>query len=125
MNNNNAMPEGLSAAGKKAYKAVVKGLPGGVDTDTGGCKTFYSPQEWKDRGEEYGCDSVLVVVYDGGNVRPYFNMDAAYEIDSWVYAATGKTREPYGTTEGMIKVLKGAGFWSEECTGWYAAIYKA
>lgn len=73
----------------------------------GGCRAFYTPQEWQARGEEYGCDSVLVVVHDGGDLAAAFN--PAYEDDK--------------TEEAVCKALKAAGYWAEACTCWYTAIY--
>lgn len=103
----NAKPEGLSEAGEKAYQTIMNVLTKNHALDTGGCKTFYSPAEWKARGEEYGLDAELIVVYDGGDVRPFFS----YE---------------YGDTaaEVMDAALASVGLWSEPCTYWYSAIYK-
>ena len=76
--------------------------------DSGGCRAFYTPEEWQDRGEDYGCDSVLIVVHDGGDLARAFNIS-------------------YGDDETMgavYEALKAAGFWSEACTCWYTAIYR-
>ena len=71
----------------------------------------------------YGAKSHLVVVYDGGTIRPVFSMDAAYDLDCAVYRETGKKREPYALYEGMQAKLREAGLYFEECTGYYSAIY--
>lgn len=110
----NEKPAGLSALGEKAYEAIMAVLKEHKATYTGGCKTFYSPAEWKERGEEYGIESELIVVYDGGDVRPFFSMDACYEIPS---------SNRYATYEKMQAALEKVGAYFEECTGWYAAVY--
>lgn len=74
----------------------------------GGCKAFYTPEEWKERGEDYVTDAVLIVCHDGGDLAPLFN---------WDYCA-------YELREKMDEVLKKLGFFPEQCTSWYSAIYK-
>lgn len=111
MNNDFAMPDGLSEDGQKAWKAIVTLL---MDDDplmsTGGCKAFRSPRfHLETQGEKYGKGSELIVVYDGGSHRPYFNMDAGC----------------YDLAERMSNVLESLGMYLEECTGWYAAVYKS
>jgi hypothetical protein len=103
-------PEGLSGAGKKAYRAIIKQLEKNGLTDSGGCKTFYSPQEWSARGEEYGKGAALIVVYDGGDIRYFFNSDTALEYG-------------WSLIDGMQKALDAKDLWAEACTGWYSAIY--
>jgi hypothetical protein len=118
------VPPKLSPAGRRACEVIHEHLTKHEATYTGGCRTFYSPAEWRERGEEYGRDAVLIVVYDGGNVRPYFSLDAAYDLDCEVFEATGKpSRRCYSTTEDMGDALRAAGFEVEECTSWYSAVY--
>jgi hypothetical protein len=118
------MPEGLSAKGKKAHAIIVEFLKAHELTYTGGCTAFYSPTAWQARGEEYGKKSELIVVYDGGDLRPVFSMDAAYDLDCMVYQETGKpSTTPYSLYEGMAAKLREVGLYFEECTGWYAAVY--
>lgn len=59
------IPEGLSPEGEKAWELVTTFFVENKMTDTGGCKTFYSPKEWQEKGNRYGTKSVLIVVYDG------------------------------------------------------------
>lgn len=115
-----AMPENLDAAGQRAHSAIVAQLQKVGHTETGGCKTFYSPEEWRERGEEYGTSSKLIVVYDGGEVALSFSMDAAYNE-----LARPGTKNCYRFYEAMSKALEEAGFYVEECTGWYAAVYES
>lgn len=84
-------------------------LNGGAQPDTGGCRTFYSPAEWKARGESYGLESVLIVCHDGGDVASFFNYD--YEC--------------YQRLENMREALEKVGYWAEPCTSWYTAIYRS
>lgn len=106
---NNAKPQGLSLVGESAYEMIMSVLIKFEQTNTGGCKTFYSPAEWKARGEQYGLESELIVVYDGGDVRPFFTIDAG--VPSFYDA--------------MEKALFACGLYAEPCTGWYAAVYRA
>jgi hypothetical protein len=117
------MPDGLDDAGRCAYEIITAYLKEHGRTNTGSCKAFYSPTEWKAREEKYGTESHLVVVYDGGALRPVFSMDAAYDLDCDHYQQTGEKRETYALYEGMQAKLREAGFYFEECTGFYAAVY--
>ena len=110
-----AMPRGLDAKGKEAYKAIIAFLKKRGMTYTGGCKVFYSPQEWRQRGEKYGLKSKLIITYDGGDHARAFSMDHCY--------VTGAASD-YEPNEAMQKALKAVGCYAEECTGWYAAVYE-
>lgn len=104
-----ACPEGLGDLGKRARAAIVVWLKANDLDHTGGCRAFYSPAEWKARGEEYGITSELVIVHDGGDLAPVFNID--YEM--------------YELQDRMdIEVLRPLGLFAEPCTCWYTAIYK-
>ena len=100
-------PEGLSDKGNLAYDKIMSFLEENGLTNTGGCKAFYSPKEWQERGEEYGCDSVLVIVHDGGDHGNAFSYD----------------REEYEVLDAMIEHLHPSGVYPEQCTCWYTAIY--
>lgn len=106
------VPTGLSRKGRKAAFAILKCLEENSLWDnnkiqSGGCKLFYSPKEWKDRGEIYGRESELIVCYDGGDAYSYFSYNS----------------ESYSFQEKMVEALQAAGVWSEPCTGWYSGIY--
>ncbi|HEY8312235.1 MAG TPA: hypothetical protein VIG47_16835, partial [Gemmatimonadaceae bacterium] len=102
------IPEGLSPRGREAAEIILKRLREFKhDITSGGCTTFYTPEAWKKRGEEYGLGGCLIVVYDGGEVLPHMSLDG--------YA--------YPLVEKMDALLQAAGFHKEECTRWYAAIY--
>lgn len=101
-------PAGLSDKGNAAYEAIVAFLTKNDLTYTGGCKAFYSPAEWKDRGEEYGLESLLIVCHDGGDLSAlcYGNGDHVPLQNAFVGA------------------LKAAGLYCQPCTCWYSAIYE-
>lgn len=69
--------------------------------------TFYTPQEWRKKGERYGRSSVLVMVHDGGPLAPYCNLD---------YGA-------YALHDRLVERLAALGYYFEPCTTWYSAIY--
>lgn len=76
-------------------------------TKTGGCKVFYTPDDWRDRGNVYGRDSVLIISHDGGALAHVCNMD---------YGC-------YALMEEFTQFLYSHGYYIEACTSWYSAIY--
>ncbi len=100
------MPENLSEKGKKAWQIIHDYITATKLDYTGGCRTFYSPGEWRARGEEYGTNSELIVVYDGGDVRECFDSEFKYDHE-----------------EAIREKLDQVGLYAERCTGWYSAIY--
>ena len=107
-----AAPAGLSRAGKLAHATIMEALrpameaPGGLTS--GGCRVFHAPKDWTVRRQErYGAQSALIVVYDGGAHR-----------DSFTYGDNPAAQDA------MRAALKAAGFYFEECTGWYGAVYE-
>jgi hypothetical protein len=106
-------PDNLTEDGVKTLGIIKTFLTErGIDDKWNDTKAFYSPGEWKQRGEKYGTESILVIVYDGSDLRSVFSMDACYDARSY---------EPY---EALQERLSTAGLFFEECTGWYAAVYK-
>ena len=101
------LPEGATEEQARIHATIVKVI--GPKARSGGCRGFYTPQQWRQRGEEFGLDSALIVVHDGGDLAPYFNY--AYERE--------RLREK------MNKALKAIGYYADPCTGWYTAIVKA
>lgn len=79
------------------------------DFSTGGCKAFYHPEEWRDRGEDYGISTtaVLVLVHDGGGLA---------EFCDW-------NRQNYSWMEKLQDALDAQGYIMEQCTCWYSAVY--
>jgi hypothetical protein len=102
------MPFGLSKDGVVAYKVLRKFLHTRGLEHTGGCRAFFSPEEWAKRGESFGLKSCLVVCHDGGDLAQAFNLDyCAHQLH-------GKLNDE------MAK----EGFFVEQCTAWYSAVYK-
>jgi hypothetical protein len=95
-------------AGEKAHKAIMSFLRKRKLTNTGGCRAFYTPEEWKTMGETHGGGAVLIVVHDGGDLAPVFNRN--YESPLF-----GK----------MNTHLEKHGFYSVGLTSWATAIYAA
>lgn len=109
-----AKPEKLNKEGLKAYQTIMKlfketdkSRPG-LEIDSGGCTTFYSPKQWAERGEMYGRNSALIVCHDGGDVANFFNYDYG----------------DYQSIKKMDEALRKIGLYAECCTAWYTAIYK-
>lgn len=104
------IPEDVTGRGRKAAEAIIALLKkNGSEPNGGGCRAFYSPTEWKNRGERYGTSSLLVIVHDGGDACPYFNIDYG-NMKLW--------------EEMQIELAK-LGLYAEMCTGWYSAVYVA
>lgn len=86
-------------------RAIAKAVSEAVPTaETGGCRAFYSPEEWGQRGEDYGTDSELVIVHDGGDLSVAGGYSPVWEK--------------------INAALHERGLWAEQCTGWYSAVYK-
>jgi hypothetical protein len=107
VDNTLAIPEGLSEQGRKAAQVVLDVLIRNRRVYTGGCRTFYTPEEWRARGETWGLNALVIVVHDGGDVAPFFN--SAYG-------------DGYATKD-MREALQAAGFYAENSTSWYSDIY--
>ena len=69
---------------------------------------FYSPEVWEERGEADGTESKLIVVHEGGELAEYCNMDYM----------------KYDLCEKFTAYLGEYGYYIEQCTGWYSAIYE-
>ena len=104
-----AVPTGLSRKARKLAKAIAK-LAKQRDWNAGQ-KVFWSPKEWKEKGECYGLKSQLVILHEGGDHAPFFSLDHSY-YDGW---------ERY---EEQLKFLSQHGFWIEGLYTWSSAIYE-
>ena len=98
-------PEKLSKVGKQAA-AIMNQFMKKYKLQTGGCQTLYHPKEWKARGEEYGTDAELVIVYDGGDLHDI--------MDGYLY----------NLQDEIIREFDAIGLYFEPCTSWYCAVYK-
>jgi hypothetical protein len=100
----------LSGDSLRAAKVVLGVLHRYFDRSAtgGGCTAFYTSDEWRARGEQFGKTSVLVLVHDGGDLAPICN--PAYGQDTM--------------SDDLVRSLHRAGFYREQCTCWYSAIYR-
>lgn len=96
----------LSRLGRRAM-VIVDAFMRRHHLDTGGCRTFYAPSEWKARREQHGTESLLVIVYDGGDLHSIMNHEFGFELS--------------GEIE---KLLENEGLYIEACTNWYSAVYE-
>jgi hypothetical protein len=107
--NNLDIPDSLSDFGKQIATAIIAtatevlGKPPHAS-----CRVFYSPEEWKAKGEDYGLTSQLVVVYDGCDLLSFFDFEDGKEA----------------LMARMEQALRALGVYSEPCTCWYSAIYR-
>jgi len=101
-------PRGLSFAGNLAYETIMEVMKTNEMTNVGGCKAFYSPREWAERGEYYGTGSELIIVHDGGALAYFCNLD---------YMA-------YNLHDALQSALAEHGLFCEQCTSYYSAVYK-
>ncbi len=106
-NNEWPLPNGLSTSGRRAAEAIHEFLATKDLEYHGGGGRFYSPAQWRDRGERYGLSSLLIVTHDGGDHAGAFNLDY----------------EQYALNNELTQWLRDNGFWMEQCTSWYTAIY--
>ena len=104
-----AIPKGLTRKARSAAQAIVREVRSqrGADATSGGDTPFYTPERWKERGEDYGQGSILIVTHDGGDHAGCFNLDYC----------------EYERHEAMRQALERAGCWVEQCTCWYSAVY--
>ena len=100
------IPENLSPEGQTAAEVIAAYLTEYELTYFGGCRLFYSPEEWERRGEKYGLKSELIVCYDGGDAGEVLQFDGGALAD------------------GLVEALRKKNLYTEECTSWYSAVYK-
>lgn len=107
MNADWPIPEGLCDAGRAAAEAIRDFL---IEHDRNyhGGGRFYSPAQWRDRGESYGLSSLLIITHDGGDHAGAFNLDY----------------EQYELHDQLQNRLREAGLFVEACTCWYSAVYE-
>jgi len=69
--------------------------------------TCYTPPEFA--GRQYGKGALLILQHESCDpLYPYVNYDG----------------EQYEKIEQLADALSAAGFWVEDCTGWYSAVYE-
>lgn len=101
----------LSGNAKRVADSIVAWLTGANATapSGGGCRAFYTPEEWRERGEKHGTEAALILCHDGGDLAPYCNLD--YDI------GCGKLHDLFQS------MLEKQGYYVEACTSWYSAVY--
>jgi hypothetical protein len=104
-----AMPEGLSAKGKKAWRLMMQ-VFSQHPFEPGSSPTFRNPKTWTG---EYGRKSHLVIVYEEGDLGIFFDYDRAAEFGG------------YRWVEELNEAFKGSGLYTECCTSCYSAVYEA
>lgn len=103
------IPEGLSDDVRQAAETIVKTIRETCpDASGGGCRLFYTVDEWKARQEEYGTTGELILCHDGGAAAPFLN---------WDYMC-------YQLRDKLMDRLRPLGFYVEQCTSWYSAMYR-
>lgn len=101
------IPEGLSEEGQRAAEGIVQFLfERGAAHDLEDC--LYSPQQWAERGERFGGNSLLIVTHEGGAHAGAFDTEQD----------PGELLHP-----AMTKRLRSLGLMSELCDSWYSAVY--
>lgn len=102
------IPEALSSDMRCIIRGLRYWLLNRGDAFTGGCKAFWTPDEWRDNG--YGVNSKVecVIVHDGGSLAKYFNMDYM----------------DYKAFDDMHRFLNLRGYWAEAQTSCVTFIYK-
>lgn len=86
----------------KIAKIIISVL--GPKANDNGNNSFVPPSEWS---EKFGRGSSLVLVHDGGDLAPYVNYDYGQ----------------YALCQELDSALEVAGYYVEQCTCWYAAVY--
>lgn len=98
---------------KKVADSIVAFLTRrlGAAPSGGGCKAFYSKDEWRNKGErDCGPAAILILCHDGGDLSPYCNLD--YEV--------------YSAYEALQQMLeKEHGVWLEQGSSWYSVVYSS
>lgn len=102
----NVLPRWRGRELAEAIRAWVADRNGRAATG-GGCRAFYSPEQWAKREESYGLSSLLILVHDGGDLAPLCNSDYEAREEMKAFAKYLETLE--------VRV--------ESCTGWYSAVY--
>ena len=77
-------------------------------------RMFYSPREWTDRGEQYGTESLLVIVHEACDASIAISLDGAYN--------SGVSYDHYNALD---KALRDEGLYLEGLYSWCSAVYKA
>jgi hypothetical protein len=108
-----AVPAGLSRKARKLALALAKLAK--ERNWNAGQKVFWSPKEWRNKGEHYGLNAELVILHEGGDHAPFFSLDYC----SWY--KDGR----YDQYDEQCKFLREYGFWLEGLYTWSSAVYES
>ena len=106
------IPEGLNEHGSRAAELIRNFCLERHRTSTEQ-QVFHDPKTW-DRSE-YGKESVLVVLHEGGDHDSCINLDGAYE--------NGPRGDCYRLYEALDALLRKNGLYLEQCYRWHSAVY--
>tara|TARA_B100000424_G_scaffold199881_1_gene156999 strand:+ start:2840 stop:3196 length:357 start_codon:yes stop_codon:yes gene_type:complete len=87
---------------------LIEDIAGQYSGDNVETPITYTPAQWKARGEQYGLKSECIIIHDGGEYGPFFDLDCGH----------------YEAHDFMQNELSKHGLYFETCTTWYSAIYK-
>lgn len=104
------IPTPLTPAGRRAAE-IIRDYCSKHDLGPGE-RMFYTPEEWSERGEEYGTDSVLVVVHEACDAAIAISMDGAYYSNA-SYKHFGR----------LDQQLRSKGMYLEGMYSWCSAVY--
>jgi len=76
--------------------------------DPGSHPMFRTPRAWRDRGEKYGGNSLLVVLHEEGDLGYVLEGEGGWKL-----------------AEDLRERLIRAGLFMEQCMSWFSAVYKS
>lgn len=106
-----SLPEDIPQNVKDAISdlRLLAGSMCGRPPSTGGCKAFYSPQEWRDKGWVVDENVLCVVCHDGGDLAPLFNLDyqdyKAFDQMDQIFRRRGLYAEAINSTQSNIYTI--------------------
>lgn len=111
----------LDGASLEAAKRIVDRIAAiEPDLNLGGV-SFLSGEEWRNRGESYGENAVLVLIHEGQpSFAKYFSYDTCYEMNR-----KGPSGDEYLTCDDMTDHLLSAGFLPEQMYRWATSVHPA
>ena len=104
------VPTGLTRESRAIAYAIRK-VAEQNQWNSGGQKVFWSPAEWREKGERWNSD-ILNLLFEGGDHAPSFSLDYSYN------------RNGYSDYELMLELLKEHGVYSEQYFSWAGGIFK-
>ena len=105
------IPAGVRGPAREFAKKLLNYAAALEFNYTGGCKLFYSGAEWRERGEAWGNNAVMVICHDGGDFWEILNYDSNFNA------------RKYTGVNAVSKIADECGVWTEALTGWATAVY--